>query len=1005
MPVGTRVQQLLDEIADAGSTPEEVCGDCPELLPEIRRRWLQMCAVEAELDKLFPVTGTGPEADTSSLRHAHTDLPRIPGYDVEALVGHGGMGVIYEARQHRLNRVVALKMLIAGAHAGPRERARFQREAEAVASLQHPNIVAVYDVGDHEGCPYFTMELLEGGSLAQRLSDTPLPVGQAAALLITLADAVQAAHQAGIVHRDLKPANILLTAEGTPKVADFGIARQFDEEPALTLSGVQIGTPSYMAPEQVSGIAGTIGPAADIYALGALLYEMLTGRPPFRGESVIETQRQVIHQEPVSPSRLNTKVPRDLETICLKCLSKEPQRRYASAAALANDLRRFAEGRPIQARPVGWAERSWRWCRRNPTLAALLVTALVLVGLSSGGGMWLVQRRAELRNEVVTTVAQAVSLRRGFHFREARQLLDQLRQRVGRAGPDDLRGRVDQARADLDLVEHLDDARIQVPTLVDGKYEPAGAERLYAAAFVAAGLGREGDDSESMAARVQESAVREEIVAALDDWASITPDLRRRAWLLAVARRADPDPVRGRLREPELWQDSARLTRLAREPSAAELPPQLATALGRVSRRSGGDAVALLSAAQARFPDDFWLNFELGWALYDVHRWDEALGYCRAALALRPKASPVYDGLGYILRHMGRVDEAIGFFQQALRLDPEYVAAHVNLAYALQAKGRLDEAIGHLQQTLSIAPKSALIHINLGLALRDKGRLVEAMGHLQQALSIEPKSGAVHYNLGMVLREKGRLGEAIDHLQQAVNIEPESAWAQVGLAGAHAAGRKWDQGAVGYARILTRGQTVDGHPWFEYAALSLLSGDRPGYVRACAHMIEGCGKAGGPRAYHVARAYTLAPDAISEASLPGRLAEKELKASGREFWSLTEQGALAYRAGRFQQAVHYFEESLRADSRPGRAVLNWLWLALAEHRLGNADESRRWLNQAQAWLDQYRDGMPARADEEVGLHLHNWLEAHVLCREAEALIQLDIPRNGTDNLDRRATQK
>jgi tetratricopeptide (TPR) repeat protein len=197
----------------------------------------------------------------------------------------------------------------------------------------------------------------------------------------------------------------------------------------------------------------------------------------------------------------------------------------------------------------------------------------------------------------------------------------------------------------------------------------------------------------------------------------------------------------------------------------------------------------------------------------------------------------------------------------------------------------------------------------------------------------------------------------------------------------------------------------DGHFWFEYAALLLLSGDRPGYVRACAHMIEACGKAEGPRAYHVARACTLAPDAVADAPPPGRLAEKELQGSAREFWSLTEQGALAYRAGRFQQAVPLFEQSLRADPMSGRAVLNWLWLALAQQRLEQAEEARRWLDKAQAWLDRYRDGMPARAEEESGLHFHNWLEAHVLRREAEALIASEGPRSGTEDRERGALEK
>ena len=289
MAVDSQVQELLDELCDSGCTPEEVGATCPELLPEVRRRWLRMCAVNADLNALFPTPGSdaGPGADTSVPGRTGDELPQIPGYEVEALLGRGGMGVVYKARHLRLNRLVALKMLITGAYAALHERARFQREAEAVASLHHAHIVQVHDVGDHEGWPYFTMELLEGGSLAQALLGAPQPARQAAALVATLAEAIQVAHRGGIVHRDLKPANILLTADGTPKIVDFGLARHFDGEPALTLSGAWIGTPSYMAPEQFIGKAGTIGPAADIYALGVLLYEMLTGRPPLDRKSVV----------------------------------------------------------------------------------------------------------------------------------------------------------------------------------------------------------------------------------------------------------------------------------------------------------------------------------------------------------------------------------------------------------------------------------------------------------------------------------------------------------------------------------------------------------------------------------------------------------------------------------------------------------------------------------------------------------------------------------------------
>ncbi len=330
-----RVQQLLEELLDSHATPEEVCSSCPELLPQVRERWRQVCRARAELDAMFPA-----EPGTSVPASAPEDspLPVIPGYEVEAVLGVGGMGVVFRARHLRLNRVVALKMALAGAYAGRQERERFQREAEAVAVLRHPNVVQIHDVGDSDGRPYFTMEYVEGGSLAQKLAGTPQPARQAAALLATLAAAVHAAHQVGIVHRDLKPANVLLTADGTPKISDFGLARRLDGEAGLTRTGTAVGTPSYMAPEQAQGKTDTVGPATDIYALGAILYELLTGRPPFRAETGAETVYQVLTQDPVSRSRLNGKVPRDLETICLKCLHKESRLRYAT--------RRRAGGRP-----------------------------------------------------------------------------------------------------------------------------------------------------------------------------------------------------------------------------------------------------------------------------------------------------------------------------------------------------------------------------------------------------------------------------------------------------------------------------------------------------------------------------------------------------------------------------------------------------------------------------------------------------------------------------------
>jgi len=336
------------------------------------------------------------------------ELPTVAGYEVHGELGRGGMGVVYKARQEGLNRTVALKMVLTGNLAGTKHLARFKAEAEAVARLHHPNIVQIYEVGEQDGRPYFSLEYVDGGSLAKMLSGTPLPLRSAAELVEIIARAIHFAHQKNIIHRDLKPANILLastgrhmssgkdsdswvteqgmrtTELGLPKITDFGLAKQLEADSALSNSGAVVGTPSYMAPEQAGGKGTEVGVTADVYSLGAILYELLTGRAPFRGETPLDTMLQVLSEEVVPPSKLHPRLPQDLETICLKCLEKEPRRRYASALELADELTRFLNDEPIRARPISQIARTVRWCRRNPALAAVSSVAGLAVLIAFG---------------------------------------------------------------------------------------------------------------------------------------------------------------------------------------------------------------------------------------------------------------------------------------------------------------------------------------------------------------------------------------------------------------------------------------------------------------------------------------------------------------------------------------------------------------------------------------------------------------------------------------------
>jgi serine/threonine-protein kinase len=792
---------LLEEMLDSGRTPEEVCRECPDLLPEVRRRWRAFRLVDGSLAALFPDPEKTSGADAIVAVPHPTELPQVPGYRVEALLGRGGMGVVYRAWHLRLNRAVALKMLLAGPCARPEELERFRREAEAVAALHHPDIVQIYDAGDVDGRPYFTMELVEGGSLANHIEGVPQPARQAAALVATLAEAVHAAHQSGIVHRDLKPGNILLTRDGTPKVTDFGLARRLQGNGGLTLSGAPLGTPSYMAPEQALGKNAAIGPATDVYALGAILYELLTGRPPFRAESPTATLQQVLTDEPVPPARLNRLVPRDLETICLKCLHKEAGYRYASARELADDLRRFLNDEPIRARPPGRWERSRRWLRHRPALAVGLVAAVLLTIGLVGAGLWLNRQQAAKARGVEQDLQEATVQQKKFAWAEAAAALERAKGRLGAGGPAELHRRVeqaahrlDQARRDASLAARLEAIRLKRATHVEGyfnsgserRFTNARADQDYERAFRQAGLAEVGKDPAAAATGVRESVVSEALLAGLTDWAVCAVARDRQDWLLAVARQADPGAWSNRVRDPAAWRDGAALAALARATPVTQQATPLRIALAERLQATGGDAVGALRQVRREHPDDSWVNFASGKVFREEGKPEEAVACYRKALQNRPEAA-VVNNLGLALYDVhvragdGNWDEAIDCYQKILDQDRRSAPAHNNLGVVLKIKGDWDNAVEHFRLALQLDPGSAPAHCNLGVITAYRGVPHEAIKHLREALRLDPRCALAHYHLGVVLLGKDRFDTSWDNYQRALRDDPKNRQAYGGI--------------------------------------------------------------------------------------------------------------------------------------------------------------------------------------------------------------------------------
>jgi tetratricopeptide (TPR) repeat protein/tRNA A-37 threonylcarbamoyl transferase component Bud32 len=974
---------------------ERTCAQCGAALPD--QGWEGLCPKCLVRVSLQAAAIESGEAEPAG---------RFGDYELLKEIARGGMGVVYKARQVSLNRTVAVKMILSGQLASTVDVQRFRAEAESAARLQHPNIVAIHEIGQHEGQHYFSMDYVEGQNLAEFVGQKPLPPKQAAKYLETVAEAIHYAHQQGILHRDLKPSNILIDQSDLPRVTDFGLARQMKGDSDLTVSGQVLGSPNFMPPEQAAGKRGQVGPHSDVYALGAILFYMLTARPPFAAESMTETLQLVVNKEPPLPRLLNSGVPRDLETICLKCLEKEVHKRYASAQELKEELGRVLHDEPILARPINRIEKVWRWSRRKPAIAILTaVTVLLLMALAIGSPIAAFRiNRARQNAQIEASKSQQVarflkdmlqgvgpSFALGRDTTMLREILDKTAERLGR----DLNN---QPAVEAELRSTIGDAYFAI-----GEYHKAEEMHRQALALyrrlcgpehasIAICLSHLGADLrfQSYKTTEAEQVLREavpmakkflgnehpEVAAALDNFALALLDVNKLEEGEKAAREALG--IHEKLFGRESAEVAGSLNNLGLIVGSRGHPAEAETA----HREALATRQKLFGEEHPEVAKSL-ANLAQGLADWKV---DEAELLANKALAMRkkflgPEHPQVYISLGIlvtVLSKENRLEEAVTVQRDVIALGrkvyPDVTAGLNRLAQLLLRQGKLNEAESAYRDALTVAreyparhgPQDiARMHKTLGELLFHEGKPGDAIAEFSQATELNLKYFEAYDWRGYVYARMNDYTNAMADLQEALRLNPNYVPALNNLAWVYVTGPKETYSPekalplalkavelsptnADYLSTLAQAYSRLGREAEAIAILERLVELRPGSARACNDIAW---------YYVTGPVETRAP----ERALPLALKAVELGKTNHN--ELNTLGVVYYRLGEFTNAIATLELGIKTESAGGSAH-DFFFLAMAHQRLGDSARADDYFAKALKWLE-HQPSLPSESKQEL----------------------------------------